>query len=296
MHIHSIFSDGDLSPEELLELAKEKNLKKLSITDHDCVDFYVDEKNINLLEKGKFDYIVGCEFTSIFEDVPIEILGYGIDAKKAKRYLDKHGVTQNKLEVFRDDQVPKIFARFGIKIDYDRSKIDFSNKNPKGLPALFDSILRNKDAVKLLKEDNPRLIESKNFLLREGLNNPNSKFRLDPTSFYPSYKKVIKKIQSFGGLCFLAHPYQYKENMVRVLDGIKDYVDGIECYHYTSIEDNKTEFLIDFCKKNNLMISGGSDFHYNIPNNNKSHINGLGVPAKYFDLIKAKLENKSQSY
>ena len=89
---------------------------------------------------------------------------------------------------------------------------------------------------------------------------------------------------------------KYKENMVRVLDGIKDYVDGIECYHYTSIEDNKTEFLIDFCKKNNLMISGGSDFHYNIPNNNKSHINGLGVPAKYFDLIKAKLENKSQSY
>ena len=44
------------------------------------------------------------------------------------------------------------------------------------------------------------------------------------------------------------------------------------------------------------MISGGSDFHYNIPNNNKSHINGLGVPAKYVDLIKATLETKSQSY
>ena len=51
MHLHTNNSDGVLSGTELLKLAKKQKLKKLSITDHDCVDFYLDETNVEMLKE-----------------------------------------------------------------------------------------------------------------------------------------------------------------------------------------------------------------------------------------------------
>ncbi len=283
MHIHSIFSDGALSADELIDYIKEHDLKKFSVTDHDCVDFYL-QPNIDIKLKG-LNYVTGCEFVAGYKDVAIEILGYGIDVIKAKKYLDKHGVTQNKIDRFRGKKVVKLFSNFGIKLDFDMKKIDFSLRNPQVLQALYDSILRNEEAIKILKEENPNLIENRSFLLREGFNNPKSKFFIKPTKYYPNYKKIVKIIRRFGGLSFLAHPYQYRNEMLRVLEGIKDEIDGIECYHYTTVDEEKKKVLIDFCKKNNLIISGGSDFHN--PKNNHRYIdlNDLNIPEKYFDII-----------
>ena len=39
------------------------------------------------------------------------------------------------------------------------------------------------------------------------------------------------------------------------------HLDGIECYHPSAEEDNKINLLLEYCKKNNLYITGGSDFH-----------------------------------
>ena len=284
MHIHTNYSDGHLDGQALLELAKQRNLTKLSITDHDCVDFYFDPDCRKLLED--FDYIPGCEFVCAFEDVPIEILGYGLDLKKTKNYLDKFGITQNKLEKYRSDNVPKVFAKYGIILDYNPASIDFSSKNPHVLEALFEAILSNPEAVEFLNAENPNLTKSKGLLLREGLNNPNSKIFIHPYRFYPTYEQIAKKIKELGGLSFLAHPYQYKHNMGRVLEGVKDYVDGVECYHFTSREAEKRDLLIKFCKKNKLMICGGSDFHEKKDWSEKSLLNQLGVPAEVFNTIK----------
>lgn len=283
MHIHSDFSDGILSADELIEYIKKHNLKKFSVTDHDCVDFYLLPDIDNKL-KG-LSYIAGCEFVAGYKDVAIEILGYGFDIEKVKKYLDKHGVTQNKIDRFRGKQVVKLFSRMGINLDFDIKKVDFSLRNPMVLHALFDSILRNEQAVRLLNEENPNLIKNRSFLLREGFNNPKSKFFIKPTKIYPNYKRIIKIIKKFGGLSFLAHPYQYRNEMLRVLEGIKEEIDGIECYHHTTVDEEKKNVLIDYCKANNLLISGGSDFH-NPPNNQRCiDLNELNIPEKYFDII-----------
>lgn len=295
MHIHTTYSDGHLNGVELLKLAKERNLAKLSITDHDCVDFYFDPECQKLLED--FDCIPGCEFVCAYEDVPIEILGYGIDLKKAKSYLDKFGITQNKLEKYRSDNVPKVFAKYGIKLNYDPVSVDFSQKNPRVLEALFEAILANPEAVEFLNGENPNLLKSKGLLLREGLNNPNSKIFIHPYRFYPTYEEIAKTIKELGGVSFLAHPYQYRHNMGRVLEGVKNCVDGVECYHFTSKEEGKCDLLINFCKTNNLMICGGSDFHEIKDWSAKSLLNQLGVPGKVFDIIKetvSKLHANSQ--
>lgn len=76
LHIHSNCSDGKLSPEEIIKLAKEKGLKHYSICDHNTVEAYTKEEVIN--EKS---IIPAIEFDCWYHGVLIHILGYGIDPK-----------------------------------------------------------------------------------------------------------------------------------------------------------------------------------------------------------------------
>ena len=253
MHIHTNNSDGNLSGVELLQYAKARDLHKLSITDHDCVDFYLDEENLAMLKD--FDFVTGCEFVCAYGDTPIEILGYGIDIVKAKKYLDVHGVSENRIERYRSDKTPKVFLKHGIKLDYDPKSVDFTKKCPMALEKLHEVILQNPEAVRFLYLENPNLIKSVSAFLREGLNNPNSKIFIEPNSLYPPFEQITSLIKSLGGLSFLAHPYQYGKNMDKVLEGVKHYVDGIECYHYTTQEQDKVDYLEQFCKSNNLVKS-----------------------------------------
>lgn len=285
MHIHTEHSDGNLSSSEILQYATKRGLKKLSITDHDCVDFYLDEKTIDMLKD--FDYVTGCEFVCAYGNVPIEILGYGINVKEAKKYLDMYGISENKIERYRSDYIPKVFANNGIILDYDPKSIDFTKKSPMVLEKIHDVILKNKEAVSFLNKENPNLVKSVSAFLREGINNPKSKIFIAPYKLYPTYDKITALIKKLGGISFLAHPYQYGDNMDKVLEGVKQYVDGIECYHYTTREKAKIDYLKSFCEKNNLMISGGSDFHVREPNGDDL-LNKLDIPEQYFDEIKAR--------
>lgn len=292
MHIHTNYSDGNLSGTQLLQYALKKGLKKLSVTDHDCVDFYLDESVVAML--NDFEYIPGCEFVCSYGNVPIEILGYGIDIKKAKEYLDMYGVNENRIERYRSDNIPKVFKQHGIDLDYNPESIDFTKKCPMVLETIHEIVLKNSNAVKFLNEENPNLTKSVSSFLREGLNNPNSKIFIAPHELYPSYDKITTLIKNLGGLSFIAHPYQYGDNMDKVLEGIKQYVDGVECYHHTTREEGKSEYLKSFCKKNRLMISGGSDFHI-YDSNGADLLNGLNIPAEHFDEIKNRLGNVSKT-
>ena len=286
MHIHTNYSDGNLSASELLQYAAKRGLKKLSITDHDCVDFYLDKNAMEMLKD--FDYVTGCEFVCSYDNFPIEILGYGIDIENAKKYLDKYGVTENRIERYRSDKVPQVFAKHGIVLEDDPKSIDFSKRCPMVIEKLHELILQNSEAVRFLCAENPNLIKSVSAFLREGLNNPESKIYIEPNKLYPTYDKIIDNIHRLNGLAFLAHPYQYGDKMYSVLDGVKNSVDGVECYHYTAKEKDKSNYLKEFCKDNNLMISGGSDFHIH-DENGEDLLNKLDVPAEYFDEIKTRL-------
>ena len=288
MHIHTFYSDGDLSGVELLKYASKMGLRKLSITDHDCVDFYLDKDAMKMIEN--FDYVTGCEFVCAYKNVPIEILGYGIDVKKAKEYLDVYGVTENRMERYRSDNIPKAFKKHGITLNYDPETIDFTKKCPMVLEVIHEIILNDPIAIKFLNDENPNLVKSVSCFLREGLNNPNSKIFIEPNKLYPSYEKITSLIKRLGGISFLAHPYQYGDNMDNVLEGVKNNINGIECYHYTTRDKEKTEYLKAFCKRNNLMISGGSDYHHG-----KDLLNGLDIPAEYFDKIKVRLGKKRKT-
>ncbi len=79
LHIHSKFSDGKLSPEEIIKITKEKNYKLIAITDHNTVNGYL---KTNILRN---DFVIpGIEYDCWHKGVLVHILGYGIDVNNKK--------------------------------------------------------------------------------------------------------------------------------------------------------------------------------------------------------------------
>ena len=76
LHIHSNFSDGKLTPEELLENAKNKGYKLIAIADHNTVEAY---KKTDILNSVYPQVITAIEFDCWYKGVLVHMLGYGID-------------------------------------------------------------------------------------------------------------------------------------------------------------------------------------------------------------------------
>lgn len=81
LHIHTSFSDGKLHPSEIIELALKKNLKYISITDHNTIEAY---KHLENKEFDNLQIITGVEFDCWYKSNFMHILGYGIDLNNKK--------------------------------------------------------------------------------------------------------------------------------------------------------------------------------------------------------------------
>ena len=77
LHNHSYYSDGVLSPCEVIKLASEARCDLFSLTDHDTTDGILEAQleadNLNL------KLINGVEISALWRNMPIHILGLGID-------------------------------------------------------------------------------------------------------------------------------------------------------------------------------------------------------------------------
>ena len=89
LHMHTTYSDGTDTVKELLKKAEDLGLEVISITDHNTCKAYFEMENFNVKEIYQGDIIVGCEFTTIFDNRLIEILGYGFDYKKVNKYSEE---------------------------------------------------------------------------------------------------------------------------------------------------------------------------------------------------------------
>ena len=82
--------------------------------------------------------------------------------------------------------------------------------------------------------------------------------------FRPQYREVINIIHKSGGKAFLAYPFKYRfQDIIKFIDDLRKEaeLDGIECYHPSSVNDNKKDILVEYAIRNGLFISGGSDYH-----------------------------------
>ena len=261
LHMHTTYSDGTDTIKELLGKAEDIGLEVISITDHNTCKAYFEIEKFNVKEKYKGDIIVGCEFTTSFDNRLIEVLGYGFDYKGVNKYLE---------EFYSDELVNKrtniLYNRLLDKIKeldlefYLERVRDKKFKNEFFERGIYEELVKYESNKEKLNED---VWASFSNFYRRGLTNPKSKLFINHAEFKPSIKEMVNLIHENDGIAFLAHPYQYKfEDTEEFLDIIYNEValDGVECF-YTTFSEEQTNYLLDFAKKRNLLISGESDYH-----------------------------------
>lgn len=242
-HTHSTGSDGSNTPNELLNLALEKNIEYLSITDHDTLDGVKSLENFKDLKKLKF--VPGVEISAEFPTT-LHLLGYGFDSnnERLNKILEELQEFRKKRNVLMIENMQKL----GFQITLEELKKEAGGELI-GRPH-FASLMVKKNYVsnkqeafdKYLKKGAPLYLDKK---------------RLEP-------KDAILLIKEAGGVVVLAHPYQTKldeQNLDNLIRELVDYgLDGIEAY-YSLHTKEMIERYKALAKKYDLFITAGSDYH-----------------------------------
>ena len=243
LHVHTTFSDGTFTPQEVVRFAKEKGLFAISITDHDTTDGVKDA-----IEEGErlgLKVVSGVEISADFE-IEMHILGLFIDIDN--KFLQQKLKMLEKFRKERNPQIIKKLRQMGYNISMEEvEKLALGEMI--GRPHIA-KVLVQKGYFSTTKEVFEKLL---------GFGKPAyvKKEKLKP-------QEAIEAIKKAGGLAILAHPHKYlylEEGSENVFLELKEYgLDGIEVFHsdHNQIE---TSMLLEIAKKLDLAISGGSDFH-----------------------------------
>ena len=275
LHTHTIYSDGTLTPADLVKKAKELQLSAIAVTDHDSVSANK-EAILSGLKYG-VPVIPGVEL-SIAYDLPgsghMHLLGFFIDydhpqLKKTLQYLRDERLR-------RMEKISACLRELGISITMEEI-IEFAAGGSLGRPHVA-ALLVSKKYVSTMRE-------AFHHYLKKGAPAYVKKVKLN-------VQEAIRLIKDAGGMVFIAHPISlnfpiYKDIGVEILKLRKIGLDGIELYH-PGHNPYFTHWLKNFADQNEFLISGGSDFHGAVkPENKLGSGNGsLNVDDQvYYDLV-----------
>lgn len=252
LHIHTTASDGEFSPETIVNLAKKQGFKVIAITDHDSIGGV--EEAVRVGKKLGVKVIPGLEISTLLEGkISVHMLGYGIDIKN--RALNQALEKFNKERIRRAKEITEKLRKLGFKVYF--SDIAKKVHGAIGKPHIADEIL-------VIKENQARLKKEK--LNRDGFIR---KYLNYGGLAYVKKNKIeslaaIDLIHQAGGKAVWAHPAYYtpdKKELVRIAKKFKKAgLDGIEVF-YRDHKREQVELLYGLAQKFNLFITAGSDFH-----------------------------------
>lgn len=268
LHIHTIFSDGELTPEEAVRAAAGVGITAVSITDHDSTDGIP-----AAMAEGKavgVEVIPGVELSTELKSTgesEMHILGYFINWENAK--------FQESLKLFRkvrQERARKILDKLeaaGVKLDE---------------PKLFESaaggtIGRLHFAKALISQGFVRDVgEAFDKFLGFGKKAYVPKWQLKP-------EEAINMILQVGGVPILAHPHfgNYgNRNVLKSLVGSG--LQGIEVWHCNHPQWAIDKFR-DTAQEMGLLETGGSDNH-GAPGTSSSSLGRVKLPYEFVEKLK----------
>ena len=250
MHTHTNYSDGDLSPQELIKLAIDKRIGTLAITDHDTIEGIKKiNRNEDIIVDSGIKIINGIELSAKTYKGRMHILGYGIDLNDKelnKKMIDLKDNSINSLLSIME----QIKRDYGIRFSYEDIKELINANHNLGRPDLAKLCVKYGYATTSQDAFDKYLIDAHN--------------KTRQTSKGLQYQECLELITNSGGIPVLAHPKSLelseKDFLILLKEMISCGLKGIEVYHSSHTKEEMTYYL-EIAKKYNLLISGGSDFH-----------------------------------
>lgn len=239
LHVHSRYSDGSLSIREVLEIARSKDLAAIAITDHDCIDGY--PQAIELGVEYGVTVIPGAELSSEIDGIDVHILGYFLDITNAA--LGRKLQEMKDARYVRAESIVRNLNRQHVDLQFE-TVLKYAGEGAIGRPHIAAAML-SEELVYSFKEAFDRYI---------GYDSPAyvEKLRMSP-------REIFSLILDAGGIPVLAHPGVTGVDE-RIPGFVRDGLAGMEVYHTEHSAARKRHYR-EFCRRNDLVATGGSDFH-----------------------------------
>ncbi|MBF8267407.1 MAG: hypothetical protein HW388_915 [Dehalococcoidia bacterium] len=241
LHLHTTFSDGRLTPLQLVELVGQRGLRVVAITDHDST-----EGLPQALEAARrFPHLTVIPGVELSTDIPgneIHVLGYFL------RYSDPG--FQRTLQEFRNGRVERAremvskLAELGVPVEWERV-LELADGGSVGRPHIAQAMVE-RGYIRLPQEAFVKYIGRNGLAYAE-------RPKLTPAD-------AVRMIRGVDGLPVLAHPREV-ENLESILPELEAAgLVGMEV-HYGNYTPSQVEALAAIAARDGLIPCGGSDYH-----------------------------------
>lgn len=268
LHLHTTFSDGTYSPEELAARGAEHGLSAMALTDHDTVEGCA--RMAAACARHGIEFIPASELTAEVGDHELHLLGYFLDPAN-DRLLGELA----RFQAVRQERIRKMVARLnelGVPLDAELVFQIASCKAP-GRPHVGRALVlrgfcgdMDEAFKRFLKKDRPAWVP---------------KFRIAAAD-------AIALVHEAGGLAVMAHP-----GINRIDDVIPALVeaglDGIECFHSRHSTAMSMHYL-QMADRFGLVVTGGSDCHG--MNKGQPLIGTVKLPYLHVERLKERLAKR----
>jgi 3',5'-nucleoside bisphosphate phosphatase len=257
IHMHSVFSDGEFSPSELVDLAERNQVSVLSLTDHDTFDGI--PEFLQSAEATDITAFPGIEITVKFHNFNIHMLAYFKDYESINPKLRNR---VKKMTQTRETRMRQLIERVNEVIpDRFQGKIIFENVKRAAEGVLARPHLA-REMVKLgIVSSTGQAFER--YLVKYNVEREN----LDAPI-------AIAMVRESGGVPVLAHPGERSyslvcpekgrqpENAPVLLEELKEMgLLGLECHYPYHERIGSVDYFVGLANSFNLIVTGSRDFH-----------------------------------
>lgn len=245
LHVHSNNSDGSDSVENLVKEIKKANIEIFALTDHDTIAGCIE---ITKYIPENIKFIPSIELTCQTGDIKCHILGFNCNPadEKLNALIQKGKELRRKKLETRLDYIKNV-----LHIDLTNDELNWLYSRKSVVKTHLANLLVKRKMAKTNVEAMQKYLD--------GIKTGNTRF---------SIEEAIDAIVTSGGIPVWAHPlggegekHIAHEKFMPCLEKMIAYgIKGLECY-YSRYTLEEVKFLITCANSNNLLISGGSDYH-----------------------------------
>ena len=265
LHTHTTYSDGILTPQQLVKRAADKGVKALAITDHDTLSGW--DEAIATAMIYDIEIVPGVELSTVHNGRSLHILGYYPRQELLTEPLAERLAGRKR----RAKQMMANLAVMGYPIELEEFTPNMALGRPHIASAMVQAGYVNSPQEafeRFLGEEQPAYVHYEKFSIQQG----------------------ISLIRDCGGVPVWAHPYLFRGGRVEEVlpELIAAGLMGLEVYH-PHHGNNKINRLKKLCQEHNLLMTGGTDYHgsdLEHPENERWQLNQLNLPLSLLESIK----------
>lgn len=239
LHLHTYFSDGTYSPEEMVAQAARHQLAAIALTDHDSVEGC--ERTALACETSHIQFIAGTELTAEQDGHEVHILGYFLDTQNPRLLLEI-----SRFQSARQDRIRKMvhcLNEASVPLTAE-AVFELANCRAPGRPHVARALVQaglchslDEAFERFLRKNRPAWV-------------PKLKM---------SAAAAIDLIHHAEGVAVMAHPGLNRTDDV-IPAMVEAGLDGLECFH-TKHSPATAQHYLEMARHFNVLISGGSDCH-----------------------------------